>query len=292
MAAQTPLISLVVPTRGRTHQLTRLLDSLSLQDYENFDLLIVDQNEDDRLEEIVQQQRKFRARRIHCPGEQGSSRGRNIGWKAAQGKLIIFPDDDCWYPPWLLSRAASELNSLDADIVTGRAADMTGRSINGRYLLERQKINRANVWLAGIEWMMLFRRATLVELNGFDENIGVGARSLWQACEGQDILLRAIGAGKTCYFDPTLFGHHEELDVVTPDKNMVSKGRMYGRGLGYVLRIHHFPITTFLMWMGRPLLRLTSDLLKGNIKTVSYLLNVSIGRLEGYLGREVMGFRN
>jgi hypothetical protein len=181
----------------------------------------------------------------------------------------------------------NELNTLEADILTGRAADMTGRSINGRYLSSRQKINRSNVWLAGIEWMMLFRRTALVDLNGFDENIGVGAPSPWQACEGQDLLLRALRVDKPCYFDPALFGHHEELDVSAPDKNMIHKGRTYGRGLGHVLRIHQFPITTLAVWMGRPLLRLASDLLKGNIKTFSYLLNVCLGRLEGYLG-----FRN
>jgi glycosyltransferase involved in cell wall biosynthesis len=213
------------------------------------------------------------------------SRGRNAGWRVAKGELVLFPDDDCWYPPFLLSRALQILKSLAADVVTGRASDKTGRDINGRYSKVRQRINRSNVWVSGIEWVMIFKKSTLIELNGFDEHVGLGADTPWQACEGQEIIIRALAGGKTCFFDPDLFGYHEELDVMSPSNLMVSKGRAYGRGLGYVLRAHKYHALNAIMWMSRPIFSLLLNVVKGNFKPCTYLLNVSIGRLEGYMGR-------
>jgi hypothetical protein len=177
------------------------------------------------------------------------------------------------------------LRSVDGDIVTGRAADENGRDINGRYAKLRQRINRSNVWISGIEWVMLFKKSVLVELDGFDEDIGLGANTPWQACEGQDIILRALAAGKTCFFDPALTGYHEELDVLAPNNLMVSKGRAYGRGLGYVLRLHNYSIADALAWTCRPILKSLLNVSKGNFKPNIYLLNVSVGRMEGYMGR-------
>jgi glycosyltransferase involved in cell wall biosynthesis len=285
MAGQQIQISLVVSTRGRTTELERLFDTLSRQDHRSFEVLIVDQNSDERLAALVLRPWPFPVTHIHRPGERGLSRGRNIGWRAAKGELVVFPDDDCWYPPWFLSRAANELTALDASILTGRAADESGRGINGRYLKSRERIDRSNVWIAGIEWVMVFRKSVLAELEGFDENIGVGADTPWQACEGQDLLLRALDAGRVCYFDPALFGHHEELDTQAPDTAMIRKGRAYGRGLGYVLRVHDFPMTNALVWIVRPILNSGFNLLKGNIRRCAYLLHVSLGRLEGYCAR-------
>jgi len=82
--------------------------------------------------------------------------------------------------------------------------------------------------------MMLFRKSALLAVDGFDETIGVGAATPWQACEAQDIILRALACGLQCTFDPSFYGHHKEFDISTQ-----SKGRAYGRGLGYVLRIQN-----------------------------------------------------
>lgn len=49
---------------------------------------------------------------------------------------MVFPDDDCWYPPWFLARGFL-MAATGADFLSGRAADEDGRSINGRYELKR-----------------------------------------------------------------------------------------------------------------------------------------------------------
>jgi glycosyltransferase involved in cell wall biosynthesis len=282
MPSETVKISLVVATLGRTVQLDRLFESLARQDFADFEVIVVDQNPDDRLEYLFKHGWPFPLSRIHTPSARGLSRARNAGWKLAKGELVIFPDDDCWYPPWLLSRGMKLLAASNAEVLTGRAADEAGRDINGRYSKAPHRIDRSNVWISGIEWVMLFKKSALQAVGGFDEEIGVGASTPWQACEGQDILLRILDKGLTCHFDPTFFGHHMEFDQLAPQAMQV-KGREYGRGLGYVLRVHHYGWLSAAWWIGRPLVRVVLSILRGDVEKCRYFFNIALGRLEGYM---------
>jgi glycosyltransferase involved in cell wall biosynthesis len=284
MSPQTVRVSLVVTTLGRTTQLERLFESLVVQDYKSFEVIVVDQNSDDRLGYLFERDRwPFALTRIHTPNARGLSRGRNVGWRSARGEWIVFPDDDCWYPSWFLSRASQLMSASDADILTGRAADENGHDINGRYSQEAHVIDRSNVWVSGIEWVMFFKRAALLSVGGFDEGVGIGASTPWQSCEGQDILLKALASGLSCRFDPSLYGHHERFEAMATELRR-SKGRAYGRGLGYVLRKHHYGIFDILYWAGRPMLKLMVRGLVGDVNECIYLWNVACGRLEGYVG--------
>jgi glycosyltransferase involved in cell wall biosynthesis len=282
MPSETVKISLVVATLGRTVQLDRLFESLARQDFTDFEVIVVDQNPDDRLEYLFKRGFPFPLSRIHTPNARGLSRARNAGWKVAKGELVIFPDDDCWYPSWLLSRGTKLLADSQADVLTGRAADEAGRDINGRYSRTPHRIDHANVWISGIEWVMLFKKSALQAVEGFDEEIGVGASTPWQACEGQDILLRMLDKGLIGQFEPSFFGHHMEFGQLAP-KAMQAKGREYGRGLGYVLRVHHYGWLSAAWWVGRPLVKLGLSIPRGDFENCKYLFNVSLGRLEGYL---------
>ncbi len=284
MSSQAVNISLVVATLGRSVELDRLFESLSAQDRTDFEVILVDQNADNRLERLAGGNWPFPVKWIHLPDIRGLSRARNIGWKAAQGELLIFPDDDCWYPPWLLSRGVEILNATQADIVTGRAADEQGNDINGRYAQKPHRIDRTNVWISGIEWVMLFKKSALAALGGFDEDVGVGASTPWQACEGQEILLRALGHGLMCCFDPSFYGHHARFDEI-PSKALRAKGRAYGRGLGYVLRLHSYNSVDAANWIGRPLARVVLSAARGDLPACAYFFNVALGRLEGYVRR-------
>ncbi len=206
-----PFFSLVVSTKGRVEELEALLLSLKAQSFRDFDVLVVDQNPDARLEATLAKDWGFALRRLHRPGDRGLSHGRNVGWRASDADFILFPDDDCWYPSGFLDYAAQRLVETGADVLTGRAADAKGRSINGRFETRAQRVGRSRVWTTQIEWVAVFRRSLLQALDGYNPDLGVGAATPWQACEGQDIVLRALMIGAICCYDPDLFGHHTEL---------------------------------------------------------------------------------
>jgi glycosyltransferase involved in cell wall biosynthesis len=285
-----PLFSLVVSTLGRTDELARLLQSLAQQSERRFEVIVVDQNDDDRLKSVIQStRREVQVTWLRTPNQRGLSRGRNQGWRRAKGKYVLFPDDDCWYPDWLLAAALAEFTTQQCNILAGRAADLTGRSINGRFEPVAQAVDRSNVWTTQIEWMVFFEKSVLEATRGFDEAIGVGAASPWQACEGQDIMVRALDAGFGAHFDPTIYGHHAELNVKNPDIEMRRKGRAYGRGMGRVLGKHHFGALSAGYWIARPFAKMVLSLFLLKGRSAAYFANVFAGRLEGYLGLTFSG---
>ena len=102
-------MSLVVATVDRVAELERLLASLEAQSFQDFEVLVVDQNEDERLAPVMA--RHPRLRLSHLRSERGVSRARNVGLRAAQGEIVAIPDDDCWYPENLLASVAEWFQS-------------------------------------------------------------------------------------------------------------------------------------------------------------------------------------
>ena len=66
-------------------------------------MIVVDQNEDERVAEIV---RGRGPELVHERSQPGLSRARNAGLAHVEAELVAFPDDDCVYPPGLLERVA------------------------------------------------------------------------------------------------------------------------------------------------------------------------------------------
>jgi GT2 family glycosyltransferase len=280
-----PAISLIVATLGRVEQVAHLFRSLAGQHFVDFEVIVVDQNDDDRLRPVVDDAWPFRVRRLHTPGERGASRGRNRGWREAAGALVLFPDDDCWYPPDFLDQARTIMAERCCDVLTGRPTDETGRTINGRFSPTARAIDMTSVWTTAIEWIVLFRRSVLEAIDGFDEAVGIGADTPWQSSEAQDIIIRAVCAGYRCWFDPDLVGFHEEMVIGRPDAKLIRKARGYARGMGFVLRLHGYGWLTMANWIARPTAAGLVSLARGRPYMLPYYTNVALGRLEGALRR-------
>ena len=283
-----PTLSLVVTTLGRTAQVERLFESLAGQDAA-FDVVVVDQNDDARLRPIVERAWPFPVTHLHTPGERGASRGRNRGWRACAGRTVLFPDDDCWYPAGFLPHALAVMERRGCAVLAGRAADEMGRSINGRFEEVARPIDRRNVWTTAIEWMVFFHRDVLAAVDGFDEAIGIGAATPWQSSEIQDILLRAMAAGYTCWFDPAVAGHHAEIQIGRPDARDLRKARGYARGMGFVLRLHGYGPGEIGGWIARPFGSAALSIRHAGWHRLPYYGQVALGRLEGALRRTVGG---
>src|SRR5258708_7909985 len=109
----TALFSLIVCTLGRKGSLRRLFRSLDAQSLPDFEVIIVDQNPPGFLDEVVDLYRsQFR---IVCVlAKPGLSSARNVGLAHAAGRVIAFPDDDCWYKPDTLSEVFARMKGDNA----------------------------------------------------------------------------------------------------------------------------------------------------------------------------------
>ena len=95
--------SLVLATVDRSDELERFMFHLNQQICRDFELIVVDQNQDNRVELILAPYfDKFPILHIKS-NELGASKGRNMGFKYVSGEIIGFPDDDCWYASDLLT---------------------------------------------------------------------------------------------------------------------------------------------------------------------------------------------
>ena len=270
--------SLIVATRGRTRELSELFDSLQAQRRADFEAIVVDQNEDDRLAPVIAAHRD-RLRLIWQRSTRPNAcHARNLGLALAQGEIVAFPDDDCLYPPDLLARVDVAFSADPSlQVLTGPAASPEGGLGSGRWRREAGAITPTNVWTSVIEFNLFLRRETALALGGFDERLGPGTP--YGSAEGNDLVLRAVRTGHRAVYDP---GQR----ILHPDKRLtpvaVQRAQAYGTGLGFVLRRHGVPPRVWLPFFIRPLGGMLVSAAKGNMLAARYYWASFRGRLAGF----------
>lgn len=272
--------SLILATVGRTEELKRLLDSLVAQTFRDFEVVVVDQNKDERLTPFLEPYRE-QVRLEHLrPGSLGASRGRNDGLQQASGELFAFPDDDCWYPPDLLARA-DEIMSAHPELngLTGCSVDDSGGISNARFDGSAGYLGRISVWSRAIEYTMFLRAESVRDLR-FDESLGVGSGTAWGAGEATDYLLRLLDRGVSIHYDPDLKVFHSS-PVPPYDAKARFKAYSYGSGMGHVLRVHNMPMWFKAKWLVRPLGGTVLSAMSLRLGKAGYHWNIFRGRFRG-----------
>jgi glycosyltransferase involved in cell wall biosynthesis len=241
--------SLIVTTKGRTEELARLFRSLASQTFADFEVIISDQNEDERLVPVIKTA-DFRGGCIHIKSSGGASRGRNHGLARASGEIVGFPDDDCCYPSGLLHQVAEFFDTHpEYGYVTGRAyADDGGDSVAG-YAKRASKIHRLKLHRQGVEFTFFCLRSRIGNVR-FDEHMGVGSSSPWQSEEGPDFMLHLEERGVHGYYDPQLAVWHARPVTLYNAKD-IDRTYRYSCGNGYFYRKHQYPSWFFAYQMAR-----------------------------------------
>lgn len=273
--------SLILGTISRTGELARFLESLAIQDYRDFELIIIDQNADDRLGPLINIWRqKMDIKHLRSPVK-GLSRARNAGLKMAAGEFVAFPDDDCWYPQSLLSEVAAWFDAHSGmDGVSGQSRDGEGRLSQMEWPSETALFNRFTVWTQAISYTIFLKREVVDAVGGFDETLGVGAGTPWGSGEETDYLLRALSQQFRLMYEPSIFVFHPH-PLTHYDEKLFERGSSYGAGMGRVLRKHSTPY----WFRGYVLFRALAGALLGLLvlqpKMARFHWNVFLGRLSG-----------
>lgn len=275
------MFSLVVCTVDRFDQLERLFRSLAEQRHRDFEVILVDQNLDDRLHGLIDHfSPVFTIRHLSSP--KGLSRARNNGMAVAQGDYVCFPDDDCWYEADTLAAAAALFAAHpELAIVTGRTLDADGLASVSPTGDTRRRLTRWNYLKCGNSNGIFVRRAALADIGGFDEDLGVGSESPFQSGEEADFLLRALAAGKRAMFFPELIVHHDQVTSEYGPRQ-VERARKYGRGFGALMRKQAFPLYYVCYRLLRPVAGWLAALARLNFDAARYKRGWLVGILEGY----------
>jgi glycosyltransferase involved in cell wall biosynthesis len=274
--------SLIVATLGREREVAALLDSLHAQGRADLEVILVDQNEDDRLGAIAAAYAPSLGLRRLRSAIRNANHARNLGLRHARGEIVTFPDDDCLYPPGVLDRVDAAFAADPALVVlSGPAASPAGGLGSGRWRRESGAIDIVTVWTSVIEFNLFLRREAALALGGFDEGMGPG--SPFGSAEGNDLVCRAIARGWRARYDVA-------LRIIHPDKSLtevaVERAERYGRGLGFALRRNGAPLTTRLSFLLRPLGGVALSLLRGRRHDAAYYWMTLRGRLSGLMAPE------
>ena len=257
---------LVVATVDRVDELGRLLESLERQRHRDFRVLLVDQNDDGRVERVLAGHPALSVERLRAP--RGLSRARNVALPLVRGDIVAFPDDDCAFPDDLLERVAARLAADPAlDGVTGRAPGPASWKHDAAVL------TRENLWNRAISFTIFLRRAAVERVGRFDEALGLPSSS----GEEIDYLIRALDQGARIEYDRTLV-------VIHPDKpfDAVAVGARDGASIGYILRKHRYRPATIARMVVRPAGGILLALARRDRAGARFHLATLRGRLEGY----------
>ncbi|MFO1150492.1 MAG: glycosyltransferase family A protein [Alsobacter sp.] len=273
--------SLVVCSVGRTEELKRLFESLRGQSFRSFEVILVDQNDDDRLDDLVSRFSDLTITHVHAA--RGLSHARNVGLDYTCGDIVAFPDDDCWYPPTLLAEVATLVRlRRGVDIVSGRTVDESGISSVSVFDSSAQPVSRSNFLRCGNSNTLFFRRDALARIGPFDTKLGVGAPTIFGSGEEADVILRALSLGMAIEYRPDLLVHHAQVDEVVTTKTL-NRAYSYGAGFGALLRKHRFGWTYFLYRELRTTAGGLLALLRGDLAKARYKGLWFAGVLKGFV---------
>jgi GT2 family glycosyltransferase len=245
---ELPSFHLVVATVGRTAELDRFLSSLERQTHRRFRVIVVDQNEDDRLEPVIAARPSLELGRVRS--ERGLSRARNRGLEELTSDVVAFPDDDCEYEADLLERVASRLaEEPDLDGLSGRSVGRDGSS-SASWKRDAAILTDDNLWNRVNSAALFVRRRVVERVGGFDDELGLGSGKPWSSGEDIDYVIRAVRAGSRIAYDPELTVLH---DAPALDNASLRKLRYRdGASVGYILRKHRYPLRLRARMLVRP----------------------------------------
>lgn len=222
--------TLILATLGRSDEVRRMLESLKRQSYQDFEVVLIDQNSDNRVFKLYKEYcDSFQINYIRTQ-EKGLSHARNLA------------------------------------IQYGKLNDTM--------------VNLDNVWNAGISFTIFFKRQVIEKVGAFDEMLGVGSGTVYGSGEETDYLIRALKRNfKMRYVSKLIISHPRK--TAAGNKNDLSRALLYGGGMGYVLKKHHYDKKSQLLCMIRPLGGSVLAFMKLDFYLAKYRMNTLRGRIRG-----------
>lgn len=199
-----PEISVIIPTLNEEKFLSKTLEGLSKQTFRDFEIIIVDGYSTDRTVEIA---KKFGARIIQTR-KKGVSVARNIGARAARGKIIAMTDADVNYLTDWLEQIHKNFVVRKVDMVWGPNYWIDPPLFVGilHELAALWNINFSNKLLLVCNTNIAFSKTGFLKIGGYREDL--------QLLDDYDIGIRSLNHLKV-YFDARNITHSSARRVAT-----------------------------------------------------------------------------
>jgi O-antigen biosynthesis protein len=248
--ARDPLISVVVPTCEGGSTLMRCIHSVLTCDYENLEVIVVDNRPSARTTGTILAERFADDARVLYAQEArtGSSYARNRGLELAKGDFVAFADDDTVVDNgWL--RAIASAFTAEVSCVTGLILPLAidtpmqalfeqfagfGKGLEYRsFQLTDRRDDPLFPYAAGMFGSganTAVRKSVALRLGGFDVKLGAGT----PACGGEelDMYIKLLLAGEKIVYEPAAVLFHQHP---SDSKGLRRRAFNYGVGLTAML---------------------------------------------------------
>lgn len=169
-----PKVSIIIPTFRRPTMLKRAISSLSIQTYNNIEVVIVDDDPDSDIEKCINQY-NIEIKYYQNGRNRGAPYSRNKGLQKASGKYVSFLDDDDELLPSKIELQVNAFENSGGDcglvythgfVIQGDSR-MSIRTPNQEGYIYKQLL-RNNFILSPSP---LLRKQDVIDIGGFDEKL-------------------------------------------------------------------------------------------------------------------------
>ncbi|MBN2854323.1 glycosyltransferase [Patescibacteria group bacterium] len=194
------MISVIVPVFNGEKFIGECLKSILSQDYENFELIVVDNNSNDKTSKIVQDLATQYQKIIYI-FESRRSRGaaRNAGVLAARGDLIAMTDADCLVPKdWLKLMSQPIFQGLSSVVMGFQREAITNYWSKMRQIEDENflKKNQNNNFIDHLDTKNFIIKTEIIKQILFNSN--------FKNFEDWDFFIKLKKAGLKVYFLPDI----------------------------------------------------------------------------------------
>ena len=216
-----PLVSVVIPTKNRSKFVLKAIESVMVQTYKNFEIIVVDDGSDIPLAPLLLE--KFGNKIICIRNDKscGAPVARNIGSKVAMGEFIAFlDDDDFWTENKLKMQVLKLMNNKSTGLVYSgfsyvyddstlfTSSPLLKGDFSGQ-LLEKNFIGSASI--------PLLRKKLYIECGGFDPS--------FVSCQDWELWIRIASKAGLDFVDDCLVFRSVHGDQITSNCFKKIEGR-------------------------------------------------------------------
>jgi len=229
------LISIIIPTIGRSAQLEALLHSITCSTYKHYEIIIIDQNQTGIADDVMLKYNDILPIQHIKVNFTGAARARNYGLQYANGQYLFFPDDDSELFPETLALFIDSLKSTGADVLFGKCVDRTLKNSVGVFSDKSGYLSLKRHEKMFIEATMFIKKETFSKFL-FDESFGIG--TFYGAEEAYDLVLRMLHEKVIIFYTPEVKIYHPQKVINHFNESEIRRAFSYRCGFAHLCVKH------------------------------------------------------
>lgn len=213
-------MSLIMCTINRDIEVDKFLESLERQNYKNLELIVVDQNKDNRVSDIIEKYTEKICIKYIKSNQKGLSLNRNLAMEYVTGDIIAFPDDDCIYTYNQLNKINEVMNDKEYDSISIKVTNSLNNGVLIQEKLKSGFINKRDVFEKTCSISIFIKKEVVDCIGKFNEKMGLGTQSDLNGSEDWEYALRILDEPFNMYYEHGIEVMHPYKPV---DKSMQNK---------------------------------------------------------------------